>query len=998
MDHTDTSHDLTRVASTMSSLHPYAGTTASGSGRRPELAVIREHAERLATGNGALVMWFGPRGAGKTRLLHQATNVVTEVLPHVRTLHIPGDSLRTSTLAGVAGMLAHALDLPSTPDTELVDEVLRTRERRRINDAELLRAAYSIGRAATATRPVLVMVDDLPYFAVEDITELAMLAARIAELPLLIVCTSSYPLPADKSLSAFGPLWMHRLEPLSDAEAWSIALKHANGFIPPVVAARINRRGAGLPGDVAEIVRTLSPTELRGELPLPDPVRLSGPTLSAVREWLGDLGGQERLLVVCAALASFGNLDVVEAAAGVPMEAAGQNPDDRWFEADGANFTFADERRRAAVRTVAARRDVLGAHRALAAASPDGSASQAWNRLQAGEALDDDEITDLAALARRELEHGDLDLALTLARDALLAGRAPALRSGLSLVAGVAAMHAGYTETAYEELSAAVSSAADDETLAHGAIGLILTVTARDGSLPTSIIDAAIARLRVHSPHLAVCIASIAARHAPEGGGTGASASATALLALAEELASGVTEAEALSGLAFTRAYLGTCPGEEQPLPDVLSPSMPRTALLSWDRALCYIELLMRRGETDAALMAISDVRYRLARNHSPLFAARLTSIEIELHLILGNVQKAAGIAREAMFTVPLHLAGAGMGIVQVAEALTLVGDTEPADQWVEAARLAGHAFPASMLRARVPLLLSLRAGLDGDLQTSAEQLTVAAQHFQDLGAPPWHRAFVSQLEIRFTLGREISASTLLNRIDEDLAGQEDPDPEAVANRAIVHALLCGPDEVVAAVRECTRAAESVHSPLSRALFLLSALRLLGRRSTPEQHEDQQLRLGDPAVPADKAGHLALLTSLAASAAEESGARALSSLIRSFAASASAQPVYPASAVARPPSARHLPAPTAPPVPGGDVSGQALTAEERTVAQMVVAGASNKQVAAALYVSVRTVELRLTSIYRKLGISSRKELPRAMSTRESQPAGPAPYLRRMREE
>ena len=122
MDHTDTSHDLTRVASTMSSLHPYAGTTASGSGRRSELAVIREHAERLATGNGALVMWFGPRGAGKTRLLHEATNVVTEVLPHVRTLHIPGDSLRTSTLAGVAGMLAHALDL------KVVAEGVETRE------------------------------------------------------------------------------------------------------------------------------------------------------------------------------------------------------------------------------------------------------------------------------------------------------------------------------------------------------------------------------------------------------------------------------------------------------------------------------------------------------------------------------------------------------------------------------------------------------------------------------------------------------------------------------------------------------------------------------------------------------------------------------------------------------------------------------------------------------------------------------------------------------
>lgn len=997
MDHTDTTLDLPRAAATMSSLHPYAGAVTTGTGRRPELSVIREHAERLAAGNGALVMWFGPRGAGKTRLLHQATNVVTEVLPHVRTLHIPGDSLRTSTLAGVAGMIAHALDLPATPDTELVDEVLRTRERRRINDPELLRAAYSIGRTATATRPVLVMVDDLPYFAVEDITELAMLAARIAELPLLIVCTSSYPLPADKSLSAFGPLWMHRLKPLSDTEAWTIAVNHAGAFVPPVVAAQINRRGAGLPGDVAEIVRSLAPAELRGELPLPDPVRLSGPSLTAVREWLGELGAQQRLLVMCAALEVFGNLDVVEAAAGVPMESAGQNPDDRWFEADGAHFTFADERRRAAVRTVAARRDVLGAHRALAGASAEGSAGQAWNRLVAGDVLDDDEITDLAAVARDELEHGSLDLALTLARDALLVARTPALRSELSLVAGLAAMHAGYTETAYEELSGAISSAPDDETLFQGTIGLVLTVTARDGSLPTSIIDAAINRLRVRSAHLAVCVAAVAARHAP-GGGMQPSPAALGYVQRAEELAAGVTDDEALTGVAFTRAYLGLSSQDDRVLADVLSPSMPRTALLAWDRAISYIEVLLRRGAMDAALMAISDVRYRLARNYSPLFAARLTFIEIELHLMLGNVVKGAGIAREAMFTVPLHLAGAGMGIAQVAEALTLVGESELADQWVEAARLAGHAFPTSQLRARVPLLLALRAVLDGDLQSASEQVTVSAQHFHDLGAPPWHRVFVTQLETRYTLGRDISGSTLLKEIDADLAGQEHPHPEAVATRATVYALLCDVDDVVAAVRAATVTAEALFSPLSRALTVLSALRVLGRRISAEQHEEQASLLGDPAVPLDKATHLSLLTSLAATAAEESGARALTSLIRSFVAAATSPSAYPPPPMSRTTTARPAPVPTAAPPASADGTGQALTAEERTVAQMVVAGASNKQVAAALYVSVRTVELRLTSIYRKLGISSRKELPRAMSTRESQPAGPAPYLRRLREE
>jgi DNA-binding NarL/FixJ family response regulator len=44
------------------------------------------------------------------------------------------------------------------------------------------------------------------------------------------------------------------------------------------------------------------------------------------------------------------------------------------------------------------------------------------------------------------------------------------------------------------------------------------------------------------------------------------------------------------------------------------------------------------------------------------------------------------------------------------------------------------------------------------------------------------------------------------------------------------------------------------------------------------------------------------------------------------------------------------------------------------VADIVAAGATNREAADRLFVSVRTVELHLTSVYRKLGIRSRTEL------------------------
>lgn len=51
-----------------------------------------------------------------------------------------------------------------------------------------------------------------------------------------------------------------------------------------------------------------------------------------------------------------------------------------------------------------------------------------------------------------------------------------------------------------------------------------------------------------------------------------------------------------------------------------------------------------------------------------------------------------------------------------------------------------------------------------------------------------------------------------------------------------------------------------------------------------------------------------------------------------------------------------------------------LTESERRVAELVASGMSNREVAEALFVSVKTVETNLTRVYRKLGIRSRAQL------------------------
>jgi DNA-binding CsgD family transcriptional regulator len=56
-----------------------------------------------------------------------------------------------------------------------------------------------------------------------------------------------------------------------------------------------------------------------------------------------------------------------------------------------------------------------------------------------------------------------------------------------------------------------------------------------------------------------------------------------------------------------------------------------------------------------------------------------------------------------------------------------------------------------------------------------------------------------------------------------------------------------------------------------------------------------------------------------------------------------------------------------------------LTPTERQLAALVAEGRSNKEVAAVLFVTPKTVETRLSRIYAKLGIHSRGELARRLA-------------------
>ena len=65
-----------------------------------------------------------------------------------------------------------------------------------------------------------------------------------------------------------------------------------------------------------------------------------------------------------------------------------------------------------------------------------------------------------------------------------------------------------------------------------------------------------------------------------------------------------------------------------------------------------------------------------------------------------------------------------------------------------------------------------------------------------------------------------------------------------------------------------------------------------------------------------------------------------------------------------------------------------LTSQETRVALLVGQGMTNREVAAALFVSPKTVEHHLSNVYRKRGLRSRSELARAIATEPPPDAHP----------
>lgn len=947
-------------------------------GREAELAMVDEVTRRLVAGQGSVVVWLGEPGSGKSALLRSASERVKGAVEEVQTVHVSGRGVRAGPIAAIAFAI-HQI-LPSVPPmrSELLDRLLRPGADQDPEPSELLRAAVQVLRVAADRRPVLVTLDDVGLARDGNWASVSAAAAQIASLRVAVLVTDDGHPGAQMPLASIGPLWVRRLAPLATDACVRTVGDVSTQVVPRSVAARLGRELRGNPAALREVTAILSRDELAGLNPLPDPLPASQSTLEKYRPWLRSLNPKHFTLVLAAALALRPRVTVLEAAADAELSDVRAPGGEPWARLRHDTVEFVDPRLKAAVLRTASHRQVTRAHALLADAFAGDDLAETWHRTELGSGPDDAGIAVMRAAAEHELEAGNFELALLVARKALDLLPPDGPRADLALVGGTAALHDAHVGLAVTLLHEAVGAAEDTLTRYRALVALCLAVAGRDGSTPYALVEAGLAQLAAERPAEAASLACLAARIASDWQQLDL---AREYLERAETLAKSaglirpgvLPDARAASSvrpdrlaleLAHTRWWVRSthqfAAGSLDGVAMATSNLSPRD-LIGWDLAVRHVALLTRMENWQEARFALAELEHRQQRLSSEMLAAYCAVVALQLHLAVGAVQEAYEVLSSSIDDLPVRLPFAGLGLCLVARTFTLRDSPALAREWLEQARRMAQSTGSPVVHVGIPTELGLLATLEEDTRSAARLFEASVQRASHFGYHAFALLQLDLLDARHAAGLETRSGELMPVLEDAWGG-----PGATSTqRALLSAaqlLAAPPEKTVAAALAAVDAAEWQASPLWAARVMLLAARVLG--TLPEdQHETQVKRLAMSDVPLDRDEHRKGLYEKARAQFVECGATAFVRITDAALHSLKSSTPQTSTPTARPTAN--------------------LTPEELRVATLVAEGASNRQVANAIYASVRTVELRLTSIYRKLGIRSRKELTEALANIET---------------
>jgi len=431
-------------------------------GRRTECDALDRLLERIRVGESSALVLRGEAGIGKTALLEY----VAERASGCRVARAVGvQSEMELAFAGLHHLCAPLLDgldaLPS-PQREALRVAFGLREGARPDRFLVALAALSLLAEAAETRPLVCVIDDAQWLDRASALVLAFVARRLLAERVAVVFAVREPADAD-ALSGLPEL---RVEGLADADARALLASAVPGRLDERVLDRIVAESRGNPLALRELPRGLTPAGMAGGYALPDARPLANRIEQSFLERAQSLPHDTQLLLLAAAAEPVGDLGLLWRAAerlGIGSEAARPAEAAGLIEL-GFRVRFKHPLVRSAVYRGAAAPDRRKAHRALAettdpAADPD---RRAWHAAHATAAPDEVVAADMARSAERAERRGGLAAAAAFLQRAAELTPDPVQRVERTLAAAQAKLDVADHQAASDLVIAAQHGPLDD--------------------------------------------------------------------------------------------------------------------------------------------------------------------------------------------------------------------------------------------------------------------------------------------------------------------------------------------------------------------------------------------------------------------------------------------------------------------------------------------------------------------------------------------------------
>lgn len=466
-------------------------------GRRAERDTVeRLLVEARAGRSGALVI-RGEAGIGKSALLEYARD--TAVSSGFRVEHVLG--VESETQLGFAGL--HQLCAPLLDHTGALPEPQRTalgvafglRSGAAPDQFLVGLATLSLLAEAAEESPLLCVVDDAQWLDQASARVLAFVTRRLAaeQVALLFAVRD----PCDRDLGSFTGLPELRLDGLADADARALLDRAVRAPLDSRVRDRIVAEARGNPLALLELPRNVQLSQLAGGFALPDTLEVPRRVEDSFLRRTGELPPETRMLLLVAAAEPTGEAQLLWRALdqlGIATDAAEPAELAGLLEID-TRVRFHHPLVRSAVYRAATPPELRRAHGALAAATdPTGDPDRrAWHRAQAVLGHDESVATELEHSADRARARGGVAAAAAFLEHATRLTPDPVRRAERALAAAYAKREAG----AYDDARALLAVAADGplDELRRARVRLLSARVAfdatRSGDLPGMLLEAA---------------------------------------------------------------------------------------------------------------------------------------------------------------------------------------------------------------------------------------------------------------------------------------------------------------------------------------------------------------------------------------------------------------------------------------------------------------------------------------------------------------------------